>query len=577
MSKHFFIKQTGAATLVVALILLLAVTLIAFSGVKVGVTEQRMSANDQRAKAAFEVAEAGIENGIAYLRANKSVVNSAAANGWNSPPSVPATPRWTPCAAGETALPCGDGQVNRYNPASPAPGGWQRYTPPDNNYLRTFAGYTNQIHFLSRNIGPPAAPAAFGVCPLSLGPVIDPAGDPARNIDLFRLLGLTSIAGLAVNLVNLALGGLSGGGLGISPLCLPLFFAPQPDSPVPSRENPAITIISSVIPDDQLGARAQARQIVPTSSLLARQVPGALLVNGIVNLNGDIRIWGNPSPPTAFALLQPPLLGGINVTMPLSIWASGEVMLAAAPFNLLNPAALLNGARTCVGLFNYSNQFCTPLSITVAPIVLPVPLPLLPALGASAAGVSLKLTDIREGGAGNLGQFVGGTLAQVVGAVVPPPVFPTDLFLYTFGVPNAQSDTIKENAILLTDCTTLNAQSTGLYWVEGDCIINTDVGTISAPVVLVVENGNLTFQTNDELFGLVYFKNIATVTVRGVGSAVIRSTIYGAIVSDNNLNGRDQFSLVHSVEALRRAGFRAGSFVKLPGSWLDRIDIQAAP
>lgn len=59
--------ERGAATLVTAIILLVAITLMTFASARVSVMEQKMSANDYRAKQAFEAAQAGIEHAIAVL------------------------------------------------------------------------------------------------------------------------------------------------------------------------------------------------------------------------------------------------------------------------------------------------------------------------------------------------------------------------------------------------------------------------------------------------------------------------------------------------------------------------------
>jgi len=60
-------KQQGAATLIVALILLVAMTIVTIFAARSAVMEQKIYANEFRSKQAFEAAEAGLEYGIAYL------------------------------------------------------------------------------------------------------------------------------------------------------------------------------------------------------------------------------------------------------------------------------------------------------------------------------------------------------------------------------------------------------------------------------------------------------------------------------------------------------------------------------
>jgi len=59
--------ECGAVTLTITLILLFLLSLITFYGARVGVIEQKITANEYRAKQAFEAAQAGIEIGTTYL------------------------------------------------------------------------------------------------------------------------------------------------------------------------------------------------------------------------------------------------------------------------------------------------------------------------------------------------------------------------------------------------------------------------------------------------------------------------------------------------------------------------------
>src|SRR5213595_1369866 len=61
------VKQRGAASLVVAMVLLFGMTLVAFFANKSMLFEQRTSANHYKATKAFEMADAGVEWAIARL------------------------------------------------------------------------------------------------------------------------------------------------------------------------------------------------------------------------------------------------------------------------------------------------------------------------------------------------------------------------------------------------------------------------------------------------------------------------------------------------------------------------------
>jgi len=76
-------SQRGAATLFVAVILLIAVTLLVMFAVRVGILDQRISGNEFRHKEAFSNAEAGLEQAASYLRANPALHEDSAV-GWTA-------------------------------------------------------------------------------------------------------------------------------------------------------------------------------------------------------------------------------------------------------------------------------------------------------------------------------------------------------------------------------------------------------------------------------------------------------------------------------------------------------------
>ena len=68
----FVHAQRGAATLVVALILLIVTSVITVYGARNSLMEQRITANDYRAVRLAEAAEAGLDYGITWLAGNAS-------------------------------------------------------------------------------------------------------------------------------------------------------------------------------------------------------------------------------------------------------------------------------------------------------------------------------------------------------------------------------------------------------------------------------------------------------------------------------------------------------------------------
>jgi len=74
--------QQGAATLLVSIILLIAITLITLFAARIGVMDQRISSNELRHKVAFASAEAGLDQAAAYLDANPVLHDGNVADGW---------------------------------------------------------------------------------------------------------------------------------------------------------------------------------------------------------------------------------------------------------------------------------------------------------------------------------------------------------------------------------------------------------------------------------------------------------------------------------------------------------------
>ncbi len=154
-------RQCGMATLAISLVLLIAVTIMTFTVARVSGLEQRISANDVRTLTAHEAAQAGIEQGIAYLNANLPKIDSDCPAPQDPPDpnclAIPtsqagwrnnaATPRWTFCTTLETALPCGDGQTNRYGNT------WLKYTAPNQISLPgSPSPYTTAVYYLTESV-----------------------------------------------------------------------------------------------------------------------------------------------------------------------------------------------------------------------------------------------------------------------------------------------------------------------------------------------------------------------------------------------------------------------------------------
>ena len=90
--------QRGLSTLIIAILMLAIVTVITIFAARIAVSEQRQSANEYRYKLAFQVAEAGLNQSMEFVKMSTTAMLSTVSGGW----LFAGDPRWQPCS---TALP----------------------------------------------------------------------------------------------------------------------------------------------------------------------------------------------------------------------------------------------------------------------------------------------------------------------------------------------------------------------------------------------------------------------------------------------------------------------------------------
>ncbi len=158
-----------------------------------------------------------------------------------------------------------------------------------------------------------------------------------------------------------------------------------------------------------------------------------------------------------------------------------------------------------------------------------------------------------------------------VGANPDSPYFPPDLFEYTFGVSEASWRTVESQAQVITDCSTLNASSAGLIWVNGDCSIpsNSIVGSLEAPVILVVANGSFQMNANGQFFGVLFAfaHDGGAIDVKLNGGP----TLYGSMISNRNIDtGNGNYTARYDKGVLDNLGNALGPasrIAPIAGSW----------
>jgi hypothetical protein len=157
--------------------------------------------------------------------------------------------------------------------------------------------------------------------------------------------------------------------------------------------------------------------------------------------------------------------------------------------------------------------------------------------------------------------------------------FPPDLFQVYFGVPKTLYSVIRDSSTVLPDCTSLDEDSRGVFWITGECDIqNRQVGhsgndpnnTARGPVVLITAGG--LDLNGGVVYGIVYCSDAENDTSEiSMGG---NSVVYGAMVVDCLLGSSNgTFDLVYNEEVIGEANGLAGVGAANSG-WRD-FDIPA--
>lgn len=166
---------------------------------------------------------------------------------------------------------------------------------------------------------------------------------------------------------------------------------------------------------------------------------------------------------------------------------------------------------------------------------------------------SIKLTDIADGSAS----------------------FPADLFSYLFNIPSSERAQLQQQSdFVFADCDTLNIGSWGVIWINGDCEVSasTQIGRHSEPVILVVSDGNVVFQNDVALYGLLFsFRPAGSIKVLDINMQ-INSAVFGAIVTNFQLGTKSFLTrAVFQADVMQQLQHskRLQRVARVPGSWHD--------
>lgn len=145
-------RQRGAAVLGIVAVIIFIVTMLTIFSARSTLLEIKTSANQYRYAQALNAAEYGVEQGIAYLTKNRSVIrNNTRADGWG-----PAKLNmWTACTAATVTVPCGDGTNNIYD------ANWVHTGTLANLLAFTDTSLNASVYFVTQKDGATNIPKAY--------------------------------------------------------------------------------------------------------------------------------------------------------------------------------------------------------------------------------------------------------------------------------------------------------------------------------------------------------------------------------------------------------------------------------
>ena len=502
-------RQRGVSTLLIAMLLLAIVTLITLFAARYGVSEQRTSGNEYRYKMAFHVAETGLQQSMEYIKLNTAKMLSTATGGWLNPANM----QWRPCTEATTMVP---------DPCLAEADVFRR------------AG-------MYRYVG-----GTSGVLPVAaVMPKLDAAAD-ANKVGDFTA-GYQSYAALCQ-------------------LDMTIPTAPQCSLAPNTRGDFYITVVSrgTLSGEDSV---ATVKQSFGTFRLLGL-TPDAPLIAASSSALGNTQIVPNPD------------AGGFGI--PVSIWASGNAAVGGsggASFATCQLGEWLDsGTPTSQDRINGICLDCTCNSLCPGYGLLSGKYP---SSCSGGTGAPLEGEDIldNDGNADGSGTVVSDANPKVQN--VKAQDFPKSLFAYVFGVScdQAYSAGCPDATQYLTDyarpipstgvadCSQLDSNSGGLYWVSMDCgLPSADVGSLERPVVLV-SDGPVSIAANTRVFGIIFVRSGMGFNASGGGQ------VYGSVILEGNAAITGGPTIVYNKAVLANVR-NSPDFVRygpIAGSWSDSL------
>jgi hypothetical protein len=539
--------QGGITTLAITLILLVILTVMALFSANVGFFEQRTTTNENRAQLTESLAEYALNLGGEYLKSSRVNIISKTGSGWLV---TTGTGRgWVRCPSAAVA---------------PHPCAAER--DPTRRAAMYF--FDND-----RSTVPASASSLANIDPI-----------PYSSIGGFKTGALTGVDTDATRFAgNIRVDAL---------LCRIGYDLTNPAVPVPSCQanptnsnNVAVTLISQASLTNE-SSSAVLKETWATSSQPMPAVAVPLIASGLVEGLGNAQIVASPN------------AGGYGVYG--SIWSPNDVDIGNSSGSACGTGGLGSVSTCHIGEYlqgtprdQLKTTCATSNNACGCPAVSASGVDFLSGHSQSVRREGLDILDA-DGSCGPLPDITFFPIQH--GGVSPKDDDndPTDdsLFEYTFNVDyvvDENGTTVNNNcpssvvsgqtncaaytltdefgATVLTDCSSLNTSSSGIYYVTGDCDLPS-VGSATSSVILVVD-GDVRINGNVDFYGMFFARsNNNTADVRGNGNV----KIFGAMVVEGNVDITGSIDIVYDTTAVTpdpNVLPASARFGKVTGSWLD--------
>jgi hypothetical protein len=126
----------------------------------------------------------------------------------------------------------------------------------------------------------------------------------------------------------------------------------------------------------------------------------------------------------------------------------------------------------------------------------------------------------------------------------------------------------------IATCASLDANSSGIYYVTGSCSLPGQVGSPTNSAIVVV-NDSVTVGSNALFYGMLF---VRALPANGLNSASLTGhgnpKIFGSLVVEGNVNLTGNLDLIYSDTGAANPGdapSESTRFARVPGTWFDSM------